>query len=215
MVTRLLPRKNDKAWLSLPLHSHNYNLMNAHNKTDQTKLLKGNLLLQEPNHNNKTADHLSRGISRGSQVSSSKTATGLMQWLPIPPKLKAYTSYYEQLRRAHNSKPANRAQSTNYFDPLRTLLFDQLLEMSDEELVDLAQAARSDIDREMENPGTPPRTGLAQFSSTQRSTVVTARVDDLEQILGLAQTQWAKCNSPHHPTDICPHSPPLSSRKCS
>jgi len=186
-ATRLLPRKNDRAWLSLPLHSHNYNYKNVHNKIDQIKKLRRPLSLQESSRNNKTADQNSRERNRVSQVNSSNAATVLTQWLPIPPRLRAYPSYYEQLRRAHNPKPVNQTQNANYFEPLCTILFEHLLEMSDEELIDLTRVARSDINNEMEQPGTPPDAGLHYFSSTQKSTVVTAGVDDLDQILGLPQ----------------------------
>ena len=112
---------------------------------------------------------------------NNKTSTIIAKWLPIPRKLKAYPSFFEQIQKTHNSASPALPAPSNYFAPLQ-LTSSELSETMDEpELIDLARNSREEFDQEMRE------TLSSTATSTQKSTVVTAGVDDLDQILGLEQ----------------------------
>lgn len=181
---RLLPRRNDKAWHSLPLPVTNIGLPNITNFDGQAEITDKHKCLQEQNNNNKTAGRFV-GRARKTRHNFGRSSTTATQWLPIPEKLKAYPSILEQLRGAHKFKPTGLSTQTNYFAPLWTSQLDTTHEMEDPELINLARSARNDIDYEMQEP-------LLSGNATQKFPVVTADVNDLDQILGLSQIPIAE-----------------------
>ena len=175
----LRPKTNVERWKHLQSTTTTKNYLYHKEQVKASIPNKRNISLQDQCDANKTT----RQGRFCRQTATPLSTHAVQKWLPIPERLKAFPSIFEQIHNSHKLLSIEGKQSSNYFAPLEPYLND----MSNEDLIDLARIARTDINNEMVDVQEDEGCRQPTSENTQQSTVVTAGVDDLDQILGLAQ----------------------------
>ena len=209
--TMLMPRRNEKAWDTLQelavKHTNktsdmryineNNNKTNGTRQEDRFPFIK-ELPSQDKSGGSKIVQSDQLRMRVAALRNRSREQRQHTKWLPIPRRFKAFPSVVQQLRRPHKIK--NFPQSRNYFGPLYLgeVVSDQL---NMEEMIGIqAREARADIEFEAQMGGeafsqvgdeaTQPiglRQGMGAYPTISPSALVTAGIEDLEVLLGMAQ----------------------------
>jgi len=223
---KLMPKRNDAAWTTLQNTGHyrppapgktteisNTIFTNISSSTRWRQDQPLQIILHDNTDGRTTAKYEQRCLTLSAMLRKIRYPQETIVWLPIPRRLKAFPSVAQQLQTSHKSEQSNK--SSNYFDPLHP--GDEAIAQNNmsEDPTDLARAVSADIggtepmnvtEVHTGSEQVPQPIGLSQgygsYPRVSPSAVVTAGIEDLEILLGLAQL----------PPELAQMSPPDYSR---